>query len=45
MNDGCNLIVPPFNTFQARFKDFGDVGLSSTLKVYKIFTKVGQILG
>ena len=42
MNHGCNLIVSPFNTFQARFKEFGDVGLSSTFKVYKVFTKVGQ---
>ena len=41
MNHGCNLIVSPFNSFQARFKDFGDVGLSSTLKVYKVFTKAG----
>ena len=40
INHGCNLIVSPFNTFQDRFKDCGDVGLSSTLKVYKIFTKV-----
>ena len=38
MNHGCNLIVSPFNTFQARFKEFGDVGLSNTLKV---FTKAG----
>ena len=42
MNHGCNLIASPFNTFQARFKDSGDVGLSSTLKVYKVFSKVGQ---
>ena len=41
-NLGCNLIVSPFNTFQARFKEFGDVGLSSTLKVYKVFIKVSQ---
>ena len=41
MNHGCDLIVSPFNTFQARFKEFGDVGLSSTLKLYKVFTKVG----
>ena len=27
MNHGCNLIVSPFNTFQARFKEFGEVGL------------------
>ena len=39
MNHGCNLIVSPFNTFQARFKELGDVDLSSTLKVYKVFTK------
>ena len=42
MNHGYNQIVSPFNTFQARFKESGGVGLSSTLKVYKIFTKVGQ---
>ena len=42
MNHGYNLIVSPFNIFQARFKEFGDVGLSSTLKIYKVFTKVGQ---
>ena len=42
MNHGCNLIVSPFNTFQARFKELGDVDLSSTLKVYTIFTKVGR---
>ena len=29
MNHGCNLIVSPFTTFQARFEEFGDVGLSS----------------
>ena len=42
MNHVCNLIVSPFNTFQARFKEFGDVGLRSAFKVYKVFTKVGQ---
>ena len=42
MNHGCYLTVSPFNTFQARFKEFGDVGLSSTLKVYKVFTTVSQ---
>ena len=40
MNRGCNPTVSPFNTFQARFKELGDVGLSSTRKVYKVFTKV-----
>ena len=29
MNHGCNLIVSPFNIFQAKFKEFGDVGLST----------------
>ena len=42
MNHGCNLIVSPFNTLQARFKKFGEVGLNSTLKVHKVFTKVGR---
>ena len=42
MNHGCNLTVSLFNTFQARFEESGDVGLSSTLKVYKVFTKVSR---
>ena len=44
MNHGCDLIISRFNTFQARFKEFGDVGFSSTyiLKVHKVFTKVGR---
>ena len=42
VNHGCDLTVSPFNTFQARFKDSGDVGLSNTPKVYKVFTKVGR---
>ena len=45
MNHGGNLIVSPFNTFQARFKESGEVGLSSTLQVYKVFTKVSQVPG
>ena len=41
MNHGCDLIISPFSTIQARFKEFGDVGFSSNyiLKVYKVFTK------
>ena len=42
MNHACNLIVSPFDIFQARFKEFGEVGLSTTRKVYKVFTEVGQ---
>ena len=42
MNHGCDLIVSPFDTFQARFKESGEVGLSSTLKVHKVLTKVGR---
>ena len=42
MNHGCNLTVALFNTFQPRFKEFGDVGLRSTLKVSKVFTKVSR---
>ena len=42
VNHGCDLTVSPFNTFQARFKDSGDVGLSNTPKVYKVFTKVAR---
>ena len=39
MNHGCNLTASPFNTSQARFKESGDVGLSSTLKVYAATAK------
>ena len=42
MNHSWNLTVSPFNTFQAKFKQFGDMGLSSTLKVYKVFTEVSR---
>ena len=42
INHGFNLIISPFNIFQARFKEFGEVGLSTTRKVYKVFTEVGQ---
>ena len=39
MNHGCNLIVSPFNISQVRFKEFGDVGLSSTLKIHRFSQK------
>ena len=29
MNHGCNLTVSPLNIFQARFKEFGGVGLNT----------------
>ena len=29
MNHDCDLIVSLFKVFQARFKEFGDVGLST----------------
>ena len=45
MNHGCNLIVSPFSTFQVRFKELGDVGLSSTMKINKVFTKSVRVLG
>ena len=38
MNHGCNLVLSPFNTFQARFKKFGDVGLKTHLR-YIRFSK------
>ena len=45
VNHGCNLIVSPFNTFQARVKEFGDVGLSSTLKVLRVSQNLVGVLG
>ena len=29
MNHGCNLIVSPFNSFQARIKEFGRLSMNS----------------
>ena len=43
MNHGCDLIVSPFNTFQARFKEFGDVGLS--LRYTRFSQKSVGVLG
>ena len=40
MNHGLTLIVSFFSFVQTSFREFGDVGLSSTLKVYKVLTKV-----
>ena len=45
MNHACNLIVSPFDIFQARFKEFGDVGLSSTRKYIKFSQKSVRVLG
>ena len=43
MNHGCNLIISPFNTFKARFKEFGDVGLSSKFQIYKDKSQSGSL--
>ena len=42
MNHGLTLIVSLFHLVQTSFKEFGEVGLSKKLKVYKVFTKTGQ---
>ena len=42
MNHGCDLIASAFNTFQTSFKEFGEVGLNSTLKAYKVAIEVGR---
>ena len=39
MNHRLPLIISFFSFVQTSFREFGDVGLSSTLKVYKVFTK------
>ena len=43
LNHGCNLITFPFNIFQARFKEFGDVGLNSKPQVYKDKSQSGSL--
>lgn len=43
MNHGCDLIVSSFNTFQTRFKEFGDVGLS--LRYIRFSQKSVGVLG
>ena len=42
VQDACLAVVCDLHGYQARFKEFGDVSLSSTLKVYKVFTKFGR---
>ena len=42
MNHGLTLIVSFFSFVQTSFREFGEVGLSRTLRVYKVFRKTGQ---
>ena len=42
MNRGLTLIVSFFSFDQTSFSEFGEVGLGSTLRVYKVFTKTGR---
>ena len=42
MNHRLTLTVSFFSFVQTSFREFGEVGLSNTLKLYKVFTKVGQ---
>ena len=41
MNHGCNLIVSPFNIFHASLRNLGMGAWARTLKLCKVFTKVG----
>ena len=42
MNHGLTLIVSFFSFVQTSFREFGEVGLARTLRVYKVFRKTGQ---
>ena len=42
MNHGLTLIVSFFSFVQTSFREFGEVGLGNTLRVYKVFIKTGQ---
>ena len=41
-NHGLTLIVSFFSFVQTSFREFGEVGLSTTLRVYKVFTKTAR---
>ena len=42
MNDRLTLILSFFSFVQTSFREFGEVGLAHTLRVYKVFRKTGQ---
>ena len=42
MNHRLTLIVSFFSFVQTSFREFGEVGLGSTLKVYKVSAKTGR---
>ena len=42
MNHRLTLIVSLFSFVQTSFREFGEVGLARTLRVYKVFRKTGQ---
>ena len=41
-NHRLTLIASFFSFVQTSFREFGEVGFSTTFKVYKVFTKAGQ---
>ena len=42
MNNGLTLIVSFFSSVQTSFREFGEVDLACTLRVYKVFRKTGR---
>ena len=42
MNNGLTLIVYFSSFVQTSFREFGEVGLAHTVRVYKVFTKTGR---
>ena len=42
MNHGLTWIVSFFSFVQTSFREFGEVGLSRTFRVDKVFRKTGQ---
>ena len=42
MNHRLTLIVSVFSFVQTSFREFEEVGLAHTLRVYKVFRKTGQ---
>ena len=42
MDHRLTLIVSFFSFVQTSFREFGEVGLARTLRVYKVFTKTGR---
>ena len=42
MNHGLTLVLSLFSFVQTSFREFGEVGLSMYIRVYRVLAKTGQ---